>query len=432
MLRHVLTGRQDAAPYIDSAPAIGLAWLVRIRLGFAATLVVVAFGAQILDLNVDFGIPLAACAATLATDAALFLWSRRGRTPSSLLIAGVLLLDAALLTLALGAAGGALNPLSVLYLVHVALAALLLDQRAKWIVVIATCLGFGTLFWRVPMAGHHHEHHAAMAGHLRGMFAAYALAAGLVAYCVDRVARALERREREMIAMREWASRTEKLASLSALAAGAAHELGTPLGTIVVIARELERSSELAVVDGPRLAADAQLLREEAERCRGILAKMATHAGEGPAGPPRRTSASEIIERVLRSVGEPRASELKVEAPPPGAFVEAPDDALVQVLVNIVSNAFEASAEKSGKVVFGAAVDAKCIAFRIEDTGLGMAEDILRRLGEPFFSTKEGRGMGLGLFLARRFAEGAGGSLEVESRVGVGTRFSLAVPGGVA
>jgi two-component system sensor histidine kinase RegB len=71
------------------------------------------------------------------------------------------------------------------------------------------------------------------------------------------------------------------------------------------------------------------------------------------------------------------------------------------------------------------------VAFLVEDRGCGISDEVLGRLGEPFFSQKDGRGMGLGLFLARTFAERVGGTLTVESRVGVGSTFALEVPGGL-
>ncbi len=444
MIRQTLTGRTDAPPRIDSAPAIGLAWLVRLRWAFAAANLVVAGGATLQSLPVSWPLVLAASIGALLTNGALLVWMRRGRSASRLLLAGVLVLDGVLLTLALRGAGGATNPFSVLYLVHVALAALLLDGRATWLVAGVTCLGFGTLFLGGDShAHHHHAHHGGhgahdggLDAHLRGMLAAYAVAAAFVGYSVYRVARALERREREMVALQKWAARTEKLASLSALAAGAAHELGTPLGTIAVVAKELERAAAndaTSALEPAVLAADARLVREEAERCRSIIAKMSSNAGEGPGSAPRPASIESVIQEVRASIGEPRATELRIEPPPAGAFVVAPRDALVQALANLVANAFDACEASAVKeVVLAATVGGERVSFRIEDTGQGVSDDLVARLGEPFFSTKPGRGMGLGLFLARSLAERVGGRLEMETRPAGGSTFVLEIPGGLA
>jgi two-component system, sensor histidine kinase RegB len=194
MSRHALTGRADQPPHIDSAPTIGLAWLVRLRWAFVGAVVLAAGATWFLGTRVDPCVVGAAASATALTNVGLLRWSKRGRPASRLLLAAVLVLDGMLLTLALRASGGAMNPFSVLYLVLVALAALLLDGRATWTVAGTTCLGFGTLFIGTSAhAGHHHAGHESFDLHLRGMLAAYALAAAFVGYFVYRVARALER-----------------------------------------------------------------------------------------------------------------------------------------------------------------------------------------------------------------------------------------------
>lgn len=434
MPRHVLTGRPDHPPRIDSAPTIGLAWLVRLRWAFVAVEILVAVGATwFLGASVDAVAVGVAVASTALTNVGLLWRSKRGRPASQLLLAAVLVLDGMLLTLVLRASGGAMNPFSVLYLVHVALAALLLDGRATWIVAGTTCLGFGTLFLgTTPHTGHAHAGHDSFGLHLRGMLAAYALAAGFVGYFVYRVARSLERREREMRALGDWAARTEKIASLSTLAAGAAHELGTPLGTIALAAKEIERVAGTGgALDRAALKNDAQLIREEAERCRRIIAKMASDAGALQGAPPRKTAVEDVVDRVRTALDKERSSELEVVLERGGAFVNVPDEPLVQVLVNLVSNAFDACSD-TPRVVMGVEVVGDRVAFSVADRGCGMTADVLGRLGEPFFTMKNGRGMGLGLFLARSFAERVGGSLTVESRAGDGSTFVLEVPGGVS
>lgn len=438
MNRHVLTGRPDQPPHIDSAPTIGLAWLVLLRWAFVVAEMFVAAGVSwFLGTSVDAQAVGAAASVTILTNLAMRWWAKRGRPASRVLLSAVLVLDGMLLTVALRASGGAMNPFSVLYLVHVALAALLLDGRATWIVAGTTCLGFGTLFLGTDAhAGHHHPGHDSFDLHLRGMLAAYAVAAAFVGYFVYRVARALERRESEMIALRDWAARTEKVASLSTLAAGAAHELGTPLATIAVVAKELERAAEApdGRLDREALSSDAQLVREEAERCRRIIAKMASDAGAAQGAPPRRIAVAEIVDRVRASFDKERSSELDVVPREPHAFVIVPDETLVQVLVNLVSNALDASPSRddSRRVVMNITTNGSRVTFSIEDRGCGMSDDVLARLGDPFFSMKSGRGMGLGLFIARSFAERVGGTLSVESTVGRGSTFVLEVPGEAA
>jgi two-component system sensor histidine kinase RegB len=137
------------------------------------------------------------------------------------------------------------------------------------------------------------------------MWVAFALAAVFVVFFVQRVTRALSDRERELQIARAQGERREKLASLATLAAGAAHELSTPLSTIAVVAKELLRSLSPSVSNEVR--ADLQLVRDQVGRCREILDRMAAHAGEN-FGEPLATASVREWGRVARRSPERTAS----------------------------------------------------------------------------------------------------------------------------
>jgi len=353
----------------------------------------------------------------------------------------------------LHASGGAANPFSVFYLVQVALAALLLDTNGTWLVAMVTSIGFGTLFAGFVVPGltavrpeHVHHDHMDMSNpssfsvHLQGMWAAYTLAALFVGYFITRLARALERQRRDLLALQEVAAKAEKLASLSTLAAGAAHELGTPLATIAVVAKELERASERAggdvQLDPKSIADDARLLRAEAERCRTILAQMGAHAGENQGEAPRAVSASRIAADVLAALDEGRGKRVAIESSDAALTVMAPPRALVQVLLNVVRNGLDASDDvpaprRRVRLELAPSTAGAFVDFRVTDEGSGIPPELVVRLGEPFLTTKPpGRGLGLGLFLVRAFVERTGGRLDIASRVGEGTKVTLSVPAG--
>jgi two-component system sensor histidine kinase RegB len=219
------------------------------------------------------------------------------------------------------------------------------------------------------------------------------------------------------------------LASLSTLAAGAAHELGTPLATIALVAKELEHGLGSGK-DLATLTPDARLIRQEVERCRGILQQMAARAGEGAAEMPSKVSVhgveqgvSEALGLGLGSVSFERIGELNE--------LVAPERLLVQVLANLVRNAFDAQAEvgKLEAVRVVSRVEPERAEFEIFDQGSGIPAHQSARVGEPFFTTKPpGRGLGLGVFLARAFAEKVGGDLTLEPRPGGGTVARLTLP----
>jgi two-component system sensor histidine kinase RegB len=412
-----------AAP--DPRTDVGLAWLIRLRWGVAAGCVVaVASGWALLGVRSSPAWVGAGLGLTLATNLALARRVLGARTASRPVRAAALVLDALALTLVLRVAGGPANPFSVLYLVGIALAAVTLGTVWTWVLALLAVCGYGSLFLGDPAAGHAGH---IFAGHLRGMWLAFSLAAAFIAYFVGQLARAMTRRERQLAEARERAARYERLASLATLAAGAAHEIGTPLATIAVAARELERALELRP-DGAALVDDARLIRTELGRCRAVLDEMAAGAGETAGEAPSPFEPAELLDDVRARLAPALAGRLSSGAPPPDVALELPRQACARALESLVRNALEAS--PPGAVVeLGARAGEGSVRFVVSDRGPGMSAGVLARAGEPFFSTKPpGAGLGLGLFLARTVAQHVGGRLRLESRPGEGTRATLELP----
>jgi two-component system, sensor histidine kinase RegB len=273
-----------------------------------------------------------------------------------------------------------------------------------------------------------HHSGSAFSVHLQGMWVAFSLAASLIAYFVARVAKALRQREEELARVQALAARAERLASLTTLSAGAAHELGTPLGTIAIASKELE----LALRDS-EVAADARLIRSEVERCRSIVQKMGARAGSLLGELPAPSHAADAFARCKTCFSQEKASRIVVGGLHVTTFSCA-QEGLVQVLVNLIQNALQAyPPDTPGEVELSSDLKADMNLLHVRDTGVGIDKDILARVGEPFFTTRApGEGMGLGVFLARTFAEQWGGFLEIESHPGTGTRITLALPHGKA
>ena len=417
---------------VATAPKIGLAWLVRLRwLAIAGQLTIAALAVFALRVSLPLELVGALVTVTALSNAVLAL-SLRTREPSPHALSGVLVLDILTLTGLLLSAGGPSNPFSVFYLVHVALAALLLAPRPAYLVAALTSLSFGSLF---VLPSHTidphamHMHHGASSMHLQGMWLAYSLAAGFVVHFVSRVASALQARERELFELQRSAVRHEKLASLSTLAAGAAHELGTPLATIALVAKELEHGLEGGAA-ADTLVPDARLIRQEVERCRGILQQMAARAGEGAGEMPTPISVRGV-ERGLSAALGAGAAQVSFERLGQLSELVAPQELLVQVLANLVRNACDAHSDVGlGEPVrIVTHIQSDRAAFEIFDRGPGIPPHAQARVGEPFFTTKApGHGLGLGLFLARAFAEKVGGELTLTGRPGGGTVARLTVP----
>lgn len=405
-------------------------------------------------LNLD--LPLGALGAIIAIEAAtnafISLWLRRRKSVPQALPIGALVVDVLALTGLLYWTGGPHNPFNFLYLVYIALAAVVLRPAASWALVLLSCLAFGGLFVdSVPLGalgghGDHaagHEHHAhehgdgvsmdamastdPMALHLRGMWVAFAVGAGFIVSFVTRVKRALAEQEEALASARESALRSERLASLATLAAGAAHELATPLGTIAIVAKELEL--ELEHEGGPASAVeDARLIRSQVSRCRKVLDQLAIDAGESPGESQRTIRLEELVSEAMDGLPGAR---VRVDLAPElrGRSLVGFPTALTQTLRGLIRNGLDASGP-DGEVRVTGEGRPEGLQISIIDEGEGMDPATLARATEPFFTTKEhGKGMGLGLFLARTAIERLGGTLTLRSRPGEGTTVDLFIPG---
>jgi two-component system sensor histidine kinase RegB len=403
---------------------VNLSWLVRLRwaqlAGQASTI-------AIAHVALGVALPLAPLCAIVAAGVASNLaveWrARHPRPVASWQVAAVMAVDVALLTSLLYFTGGPLNPFGFLYLVQIALATVLLHARLTWTLVALSFGGFGLLLLsHRPLAVPDDTR-------MVGMWVALGVASAFTVYFLLRVLAALGERERELTDARSLAARQERLASLATMAAGAAHELSTPLATVALAAKELERALERAGGAAP-LVDDARLIREQVGRCRVILDQMAgsTAVGEGI----EELALGEILDDGLQNLRVVPAVWRAVPAEVARLRVRLPRRALGQALRSLVTNAQDASPADL-PVEVAAAHDGERVAVTISDRGPGMEPALLARVGEPFFTTKApGRGMGLGMFLARAVVESLGGTVVLDSVVGRGTRVTITVPTHVA
>jgi two-component system, sensor histidine kinase RegB len=407
-------------------PKVTLPWLVRLRwLALGGQLLALLIGVSAPTVELEWRAFVGVSAVTLLTNLGLTVpkWTAGGNAER--LTGSVLAFDTVLLTVLLAASGGSMNPFTVFYLVHITLSSVALS--AAWTSLIAglSVLGFGLLFL-TPQDPHALHHAAGLQHHLNGMWVAFVLASGFTAFFVRRITEAIRAQREEIAALRETSAQNARLASLTTLAAGAAHELGTPLGTIAVAAHEA--AAVAARVPGAGgVADDLRLIELETERCREILSRMSVRASEHPE-PSVVLSRAELERRLRDHLGDERFDRVELRFGAGAAELFAPGEALAQSIAALIQNGIEASPE-DGRVVVGLAREAAFVRISVEDAGSGIAPEVLAKVGEPFFTTKQpGRGLGLGVFLARAFIESQGGALAIESSHGRGTRAVLRVP----
>jgi two-component system, sensor histidine kinase RegB len=429
MMSHGFTDpAATAAP--DHAPNLALPWVVRLRYGMVAGEAAVLLG-MFYGLHLDFpwSWALAPLAIVLVSNILLGRFRTLPVRFNQETLGAVFCLDTICLTALLGVTGGPTNPFSLLYLVQITLSAVVLRKIWTWILGILSTAGFGLLFFfhlpSVAFEPHHAEQ--GLSPHLIGMWIAFVVAAALITFFTGKIADALRKREQDVLVLQEQVAKNERLASLVTLAAGAAHELGTPLSTIAVVARELEHYAA-NVGSNDAVHADAQLIRSEVDRCRRILERMSAQSAEPMGETPTSVRLHDLLTQVLAQFSGSRRALVEIELADEELAAVLPVQATVQSVAALVQNALDATADQRPIVISASRRDFS-LSITVRDHGHGMPSNVLRRIAEPFFTTKEpGKGMGLGTFLVRTFAESLGGRVLFDSAPGQGTTVTVDLP----
>lgn len=419
-----ISTRQDSLP-----GSFGLRWLLRLRwLSLAGQIVVCAASYWILNLQLPWLILGSCMLFTGATNLALWLSHRELENLSSRIIPVVIASDIVVLTIMLYYTGGAHNPFSTLYALLITLAAILLPTWAAWGAVALCGLGFSLLF----RSEHYLLDRVGMRCcndldfHLQGMWISMVITGAAVAYFVTRMRADLERHRQQIANNREKEERQRRFAGLATLAAGVAHELATPLATIAVISKDLEKQA-CTVCKDSACRTDAKLIREEVARCRTILDRLGERAAVDLHRPdtfPLR----EIIVGLPALLDPKHAACLEWQIQPAEAIATLPIDPFLRSLAVLVKNACEA-ATPSPKILISLTRTPNQLVVSVCDNGCGIAPEVRAHLGEPFYTTKPaGSGMGLGLFIVRTFVENLEGSITFKSTAGSGTTVILELP----
>ena len=335
-----------------------------------------------------------------------------------------LALDVAALTGLLYFSGGSTNPFVILYLLPLALTAAALPAGYAWAMVAVSIACYSLLmFYYIPLP-HSHGDHDDFGLHVLGMWLGFLLSAALIAWFAVRMSETRRSRDRLLAQMREDELRNERIVALGTLAAGAAHELGTPLSTMSVLAKEMEQD----VIAAPSLRNNLHVLREQVDRCKSILSSLSASAGVSRAEGGRSVRLENYLADVVNHwQGMRRGVSVRrhFEGTQPSPEIVA-EQTLSQAIVNILNNAADSSPEN---VEISARWNEQELVLEISDHGAGLTPDAEQSAGQPFFSTKApGQGLGLGLFLAHATLRRLGGTVRMYNRTGGGTCTQLIMP----
>jgi two-component system sensor histidine kinase RegB len=379
----------------------------------------------------------------IASNIALWIVAKRSANGNSIrnrlqsqILGAVLLFDVAILTGLLYFTGGAANPFILFYVANIAVAGVVLPRSWAIMISAASVLGcFLLLNTATPVgvfAGSPYEHGATWGVTKWAFWISFATCSCVLTYFVSQLALEVRLRDRRLAIAEKDKERAQRLEALATLAAGAGHELASPLSTIAVIAGELSRTLNKPEIP-EKVKRDFGLIREELAHCKDILHRMKSGAGEAAAERLHPVTLREIIEETIDAMREPQRVELRMEKAVAEFKAMLPKQALSQALRNLLQNGLDAS-EPAQAVILNSNIErnpngAQSWQLIIDDQGAGLSDEVLRRIGEPFFTTKEvGKGMGMGVFLTRNVIQGIGGSIRFERRSPCGTRCIVEIP----
>ncbi len=357
---------------------------------------------------------------------------RNDRISSPELIAAILIFDILALTAILYFYGGYTNPFSMFYLVHITLCAIFLGTFWTWFsFVLSSLLFIGLFFWHIPiqdlshqMSSMGHSHHHVEAGapfdlHLHGMLVAFILIGFLLSVFITRITQELEK-------LKELDAKRSKMQALANVAAGAAHEIATPLATISLIVEGLrgENRKDGKIAD---VHEELEELASEVERADDILSSIRSVSPELQGETVSSFLVTALLSDVRRRLSSEYNAALFIADFDRNLEVSSLRASLVQAIVSLVRNGIEAGGS-SPKVDLSIGLVGDKLLISVQDNGGGVAVEKLERLGEPFFTTKDpGKGMGLGLYLVHSFVSYVDGELSFENKAG-GLLVKLIIP----
>lgn len=417
----VFVGGSLPAGAVSARTLIAIRWVA--LAGQIVAILVVEFGLRFpLPLSLCFGIVAASAILNLGMQARARSNQRLSDRAAAISLGFDIAQSAALLYVT----GGMENPFALLLLAPVTISATILSLRSTiWLCLLALAAATLLMLQHLPLPW-------GKAGlqlpelYIFGIWTALVIAIVFSAAYTWRVADEARRMSDALAATQMALAREQQLSALGGLAAAAAHELGSPLSTIAVIAADLARD----VPADSEFAEDIELLRSESARCRAILAGLSNQPDIGGGDPYVQLSMSTLID-LAAAPHQREGVEIIVERHGPDQTDDSPESVgdpmvirspeILHGLGTLIQNAVQFAVTTVEVTV---AWDHRDLVVIIEDDGPGFPATMLDRLGEPYLSTRRGTSghMGLGIFIANTLLERTGGRLTFGNRIEGGAR----------
>lgn len=336
-----------------------------------------------------------------------------------------LLMDVSALSVLLYFSGGATNPFVSFYLPALAVAAAILPWRFALVLAILSLVCYSMLNSAyVPLRVMDPDR--AVNYHLAGMWANFGLSAALITWFVARMSGALRQRSAQLALAREQHLQNERIVALGTQAASAAHEMGTPLSTIAVIAEDLKH----AIKSNASLAAyveELTTIEAQIALCKASLDRMRMHA-DVEAGTLGSGMALAAWLKQFIAEWRLRCPAIRVDLSYPSSDARIVNlQAVGQILLTLLDNAAQAASATDAAVRIALLIEHRSAILRITDRGPGIPPELLKKLGYEQVQSSAG-GQGVGLMLAFATARQIGARIELSSRPNEGTVASLTVP----
>ncbi len=321
-----------------------------------------------------------------------------------------LLIDVFGLTGLLYFSGGSTNPFISFYLLPLTIAAAILPWRYTWVMAMITigCYTF-LLFNYVPLPHDHSNHLIEFNLHVSGMWLAFVLSTVIIAWFVVKMSISIRDRDHDLAQAREQVLRNEQIIALGTLAAGAAHELGTPLSTMAVITGELQKEH----VHDDEFQNNIHTLRNQITHCKEILTQLLAKTGQTRIEDGSQLPVDDFLNTLLDKWKLLRPTvKFNYHSDGPLPAPKIMENQLInQSILNLLNNAADAS---SHSIEIKSHWDSTTLHLEIIDDGEGLSDEATQRVGEAFFTTKApGQGFGIGLFLANANIERFGGNVHL-------------------